>query len=106
SVTMSRASGADAYVHSFGTGVRSCFRSSSVNGEVIGALVSARLLLPQLHQDVVQKRRGAEPVEIGRQPLRAKRLVQLDEVLHGLFGLADPAGRLHADHAPGFLVDV
>src|SRR5437773_6117157 len=27
---MSRASGAGAYAHSFGTGVRSCFRSSSV----------------------------------------------------------------------------
>src|SRR6266700_7462290 len=47
---MSRASGADAYVHSDGTGARSCFRSSSVNGEVVRALVRARLLLPELHQ--------------------------------------------------------
>src|SRR5919201_6790706 len=103
---MSSASGADAYVQSDGTGARSRFRSSSVNGEVVRALVRARLLLPQLHQDVVQQRRGAEAVEVGRKPVRAERLVQLHEVLHRLLRLADAAGRLHADHAAGLVVDV
>src|SRR5690349_5963938 len=95
SVTMSRASGAGAYVQPDGTGARSCFRSSSVNGEVVRALVCARLLLPQLHQDVVQQRRRAEPVQVRRQPVRPERLVELHEVLHRLLRLADTAGGLH-----------
>src|SRR5437867_12105330 len=103
---MSRASGAGAYVQSFGTGARSCVRSRSVKGEVVRALVGARPLLPQLHEDVVEERRGAEAVEIGSQPVHAKRFVQLDEVLDGLLRLADATCGLHSDHATGFLVDV
>src|SRR5207302_5250578 len=61
----SRASGAGAYVQSFGTGARSCFRSSSVKREVVRALVGARALLAQLHQDVVEERRRAETIEVG-----------------------------------------
>src|SRR3954464_13258052 len=104
---MSRDSGAGAYVQSDGTGAPgSCFRSSSVNGEVVRALVRARLLLPQLHEHVVQQRGRAESVEIWRQPLGPERLVQLDEVLPRLLRLANPAGRLHADHATGLRVHV
>src|SRR5881397_1786436 len=104
--TMSRASGAGAYVQSFGTGARSCLRSSSVKREVIRTLVRARALLAQLHQDVVQERRCAEAVKIGSQPVHSERFVQLDEVLDGLFCLADATCRLHSDHAAGFLVHV
>src|SRR5919204_4535124 len=103
---MSRASGAEAYVQSDGTGARSRFRSSSVNGEVVRALVRARLLLPQLHEDVVEQRRRAETIEVGGQPIGTERLVQLDEVLHRLLRLADPACGLHADHPPRLVVDV
>src|SRR5438132_10004252 len=103
---MSRASGADAYVHSEGTGARSRFRSSSVKGEVVRALVRARLLLPELHEDVVEERGRPEPVEVGREPVRPERLVELDQVLHGLLRLADAARRLHSDHATGLVVDV
>src|SRR5437588_10529450 len=103
---MSRASGADAYVHWEGTGARSFFRSSSVKGEVVRALVRARLLLPQLHENVVEQRRRAEPVEVRRQPVRSECLVELDEVLDGLLRLTDAACRLHPDHATGLVVDV
>src|SRR5881396_3039222 len=103
---MSRASGAGAYVHSFGTGARSCFRSRSVNGEVVRALVRAGLLLPELHEHVVEERRGAETIEVRRQPFGAECLVQLHEVLHRLLRLPDAAGRLHADDAAGLRVDV
>src|SRR5207302_10007064 len=102
----SRASGAGAYVQSFGTGARSCFRSSSVKREVVRALVGARALLAQLHQDVVEERRRAETIEVGRQPVHAERLVQLDEVLHSLFRLADATCRLHSDHPACLLVHV
>src|SRR5262249_61162701 len=98
---MSRASGAGAYVQSDGTGARSCFRSSSVNGEVVRALVRARLLLPQLHQHVVQERRRAEPVQVRREPVRAEGFVQLNEVLHCLLRLADAACRLYLGTAAG-----
>src|SRR5205809_5387826 len=98
---MSRASGADAYVHSEGTGARSCFRSSSVKGEVVRALVRARLLLPKLHQEIVQERRRAEPVQVRRKPVGTECLVQLHEVLDGLLRLADASRRLHPDHAAG-----
>src|SRR6266536_6331299 len=100
---MSRASGAAAYVQSFGTGVRFCLRSTSVNGEVVRALVRPRPLLAQLHQHVIEQGRGAQPVEVGREPVRAQRLVQLDEVLDGLLRLADSACRLHSDASAGFL---
>src|SRR6059058_1269827 len=103
---MSRASGAGAYVQSFGTGVRFCLRSSSVKGEVVRVLIRAGAFLAQLHQDVVEKRRGAETVEIRREPVGAERLVQLDEVLDGLLRLADSTRRLHSDAAAGLLVDV
>src|SRR5207244_11278190 len=94
---MSRASGAGAYVQSDGTGARSCFRSSSVNSEVVRALVRARLLLAELHEDVVQQRRRAEAVEIGRQPIRPECFMQLDEILDGLLRLADASGRLRSE---------
>src|SRR6266571_546574 len=98
--TTSRASGADAYVHSFGTGARSRLRSSSVKCEVVRALVRAGAFLAQLHQQVVEERRGADAVEIGSQPVHAERLVQLDEVLDRLLRLANSTCGLHSDHAP------
>src|SRR5713101_8289357 len=103
---MSRDSGAGAYVQSFGTGACSCFRSSSVNGEVVGALVRARLLLPELHQHVVEERRGAQPIEVGRQPFWPERLVQLNEVLNGLLRLTNAAGGLHPHHPARLLANV
>src|SRR5579859_1789040 len=103
---MSRASGAGAYSQPAGAGTEASLFSTSVNGEVVRALVAAGLLLADLHQHVVQERRGAEPVEVGRQPLRAERLVELDEVLDRLLRLADAAGGLHTDLPSGLLVDV
>src|SRR5581483_5337894 len=46
------------------------FMHMSVDGEVVGALVRAGLLLAQLHEDVVQERRRTEAIELGRQPFR------------------------------------
>src|SRR5207248_1146893 len=48
----------------------------------------------------------AGPVEVGGEPLRAERLVELDEVLHGLLRLPDAAGRLHADPPARLVVHV
>src|SRR5690348_4644381 len=98
---MSVASGAGAYVQSFGTGARSCLCSRSVNGEVIRALIRARLLLADLHEDVVQKRRRADAVAVGGEPVDAERLVDEDEVLHRVLRGAHAAGRLEADDATG-----
>src|SRR5271154_3465261 len=47
--------------------------SLSVEGEVVGALVRAGALDPKLHEDVVEERRRAEPVQLRRQPLRTER---------------------------------
>src|ERR1051326_3765308 len=96
---MSVDSGAGAYVQSFGTGARSCLCSSSVNGEVVGALVRARLLLAELHEHVVQERGGADAVAVGREPVDAECLVDEDEVLDRLLRGAHAAGRLEADDA-------
>src|SRR5919198_6347657 len=104
--TMSRASGAGAYVQSGGTGERSGVRSRSVKCEVVGALVRARPLLPKLHQDVIQQRGGADAIEVGREPVDPECLVQLDEVLHRLLRLADAARRLHPDHTSGLDVNL
>src|SRR6266540_6486722 len=103
---MSRDSGAGAYAHSAGTGARSCFRSRSVKSEVVRTLITAGFFLADLHQDVVEERRGAEAVQIRRQPVGAEGLVHEHEVLDGLFRRPDPARRLEADHAAGLVVDV
>src|SRR5581483_8816384 len=79
---------------------------ASVDGEVVGALVGAGLLLAELHEDVVEERRRAEPVQLRAQPLLAERLVDEHEVLHRLLRLADPAGRLEADMPTGLIVHV
>src|SRR5213083_313826 len=94
---MSRDSGAGAYVHSLGTGARSCLRSRSVKGEVVRALVHARLLLPQLHEAVVEERRRADSVAVGGQPVGPERLVHEHEMLDRLLRGADAAGGLEAD---------
>src|SRR3954451_9063177 len=103
---MSRDSGAGAYVQSAGTGDALCFRSSSVNGEVIRALIRARLLLAQLHEDVVEERRRADPVEGGRQPVGTDRLGDEHEMLDRLLRRPNTARRLEADEASGLLVHV
>src|SRR3954447_22138561 len=107
---MARASGAGAYSHSVSAGRCVVWRSSSaipsVHREVVGALVLARALLADLHEHVVQERRGAEAEEVGRQPFGAERLVHEDEVLDGLLGGADAAGRLDADAPAGLVLHV
>src|SRR6266516_526032 len=103
---MSRDSGTGAYVQSLGTGARSCLRSRSVNGEVIRALVHARLLLPELHQAVVQERRRADAIAVGCQPVGAERLMDEHQVLDRLLRGAHSAGGLEPDDAAGLLVDV
>src|SRR3954469_12322644 len=103
---MSVNSGAGAYVQSAGTGERSPLLTTSVIGEVVLRLVRARLLLAQLHQDVVDEARRPDAVEVGRQPLRAERLVHLHQVLDRVLRGADAARGLHADAATGLLVDV
>ena len=56
SVTMSRDSGAGAYVQSVGTGARSLrFARAQSIGEVVLRLVGAGPLLAELHQDVVER---------------------------------------------------
>src|SRR3954464_9549870 len=101
---MSRDSGAVSYSQPPGMGAWSCFRSSSVNREVVRALVAAGLFLPNLHQDVVQERGGAEAVEVGRQPVDAERLVREDEVVDSLLRVADAARGLEADAPAGLVV--
>src|SRR3954447_3832299 len=103
SLTTAVDSGAGAYVQSFGTGARSCLRWISVKGEVVGSLVRAGLLLAELHEDVVQERRRAEPVEVGCEPVGAERLVHEHEVLDRLLRLADAACGLEADAPAGLL---
>src|SRR5947209_17122625 len=103
---MSSDSGAGAYVHSCGTGARSCLRSSSVKGEVVRALVRAGLFLPQLHEHVVQQGRRADAVAVGREPLGTERLVHEHEMLDRVLRGADAAGRLEADDAARLLVNV
>src|SRR5512132_3750931 len=93
SLTMSRDSGAGAYSNADGTGERSCFLSISVKREVVRALVAPGLLLPDLEEQVVQKRGGAEAEEIGRQPLGPQRLVHDHQVLDCLLCLTDAARR-------------
>src|SRR5215471_12455906 len=78
----------------------------SVQREVVAALVRAGALLAELHETVIQERRGAEPVQIRREPLRAERLVHEYEMLHRLLRLPDSAGRLEADAAARLLVHV
>src|SRR5436853_7330494 len=103
---MSVDSGAGAYAQSAGTGLRSLRFSRSVIGEVVLRLVRTRLLLAELHEDVVDEARRTDPVEVGRQPVGAEHLVHLDEVLDRVLRGADAASRLHADLAPRLLVDV
>src|SRR5215217_22593 len=103
---MSRDSGAVSYSQPTGMGAWSCFRSSSVNREVVRALVAAGLFLADLHQDVVQERGSAEAVEVRREPVDAKRLVGEHQVLDRLLRVADAAGGLEADAPAGFVVDV
>src|SRR5436853_7348986 len=101
---MSVDSGAGAYAHSFGTGARSCLCSSSVNGEVVRALIAAGLLLAQLHQNVVEKRRRADAVTVGSQPVDAERFVDEDEMLDRVLRDAHASGGLEADDAAGLLM--
>src|SRR5437588_9308677 len=101
---MSRASGAGAYAQSFGTGARSCFRSMSVNGEVVGALIHPGLLLSQLHEDVVEERGRSDAVAVGRQPVGAERLVHENQMLHRLLRPAHASRGLEAHDAARLLV--
>src|SRR3954452_25406225 len=104
--TMSRDSGAGAYVQSVGTGARSCLRSSSVNGEVVRALVPAGLLLAELHEHVVQERRCADAVAVRREPVGAECLVHEDQMLDRILRGAHAAGGLEADDASGLVMHV
>src|SRR5204862_3043456 len=103
---MSLDSGAGAYVQPVGTGARSCLRSTSVKGEVVGALVRARLLLAELHEHVVQERGGADAVAVRGQPVRPERLVYEDQVLDRLLRGAHAAGGLESDDPAGLVLDV
>src|SRR5262249_41672305 len=58
--------------------------SLSVSREVVAALVDAGALLAQLHEDVVEQRGRAEPVQLGGQPVRPQCFVHEDEMLHRL----------------------
>src|SRR3954453_14440311 len=103
---MSVDSGGGAYVQSRGTGELSWRLSRSVIREVVLRLVDAGLLLAQLHQDVVDEARGADPVEVWRQPVGPERLVHLHQVLDRVLRCSDAARRLHADLASGLRVYV
>src|SRR5262249_5851295 len=69
----------------------------SVDREVIAGLIAPRLLLAELHEDVVQERRGAEAEEVRCHPLRAEGLVEGDEVLDRLLRSPDAPSRLDPD---------
>src|SRR5260221_435302 len=79
--------------------IRHLYSSSppSIDREVVPTLIGAGLLLAQLHQDVVQERRGSKPEQLRRHPRLAHRLVQQDEVCEGELGVRDAAGRLPPD---------
>src|SRR5262249_7687521 len=57
---------------------------ASVEREVVRALVDARLLLAELHEDVVEQRRRTDAVQIRIEPVRPERLVHEDQVLDRL----------------------
>src|SRR6266545_3522522 len=77
-----------------------------VLGEVVAGLVAAGALLGELHEAVVEQAGGAEAEPLRGEPVGTEGLVDQDQVLDGLLGGADPAGRLHADHAAGAVVEV
>src|SRR5438874_3567762 len=108
--TTSRDSGAGEYSQPVGiaavSGRCATSRLSLVNREVVRVLVTAGALLMYLHEHVVEQRRGPEPIAVRGEPGEAERFVHLDEVLHRLLRLTDPARRLHPDDTAGLFVDV
>src|SRR2546421_6910657 len=108
--TTSRDSGAGEYSQPVGIAAVSArcatSRLSLVNREVVRVLVTAGAFLTNLHEHVVEQRRRAETIAVRREPGEPKRLVHLDEVLHRLLRLTDPARRLHPDDTAGLFVDV
>src|SRR6266498_4707088 len=112
--TNSRDSGAGAYSQA-GTlsGVRSSRRSISdtfspwsVDSGVIGALVGAGPLLLDLHQHIVQERGRSDPEQVLGHPVGTQCLVQQDQVLDGLLGLADSTGHLDPYPSPGLVIEI
>src|SRR5688572_13341578 len=71
--------------------------AASVQREVVGVLVATGPLELDLHEHVVEQRRGAEAEPVRRHPAGTERLVQDDQVLDRLLGRLDTAGRLHPD---------
>src|SRR5205085_10860091 len=73
----------------------------SVDREVIARLVSACALLLDLHQHIVEQRRGAEAESLGRHPVRTEGLIQHHEVGDRLLRGADPTRRLEPNRTAG-----
>src|SRR5919201_2853669 len=111
---MSRDSGAGAYSHDLrvSTPPRSACSSwsvtarSSIDGEVVSALVGAGSLLADLHQRVVQQRGRPDPEQVGCHPLVPESLVQQDQVVDGLFRLTDAPGHLPPAPPAGLVEEV
>src|SRR5712692_4034387 len=78
----------------------------SVDREVVAGLVSARALLLDLHQHVVEQSRRAEPEPFGSHPLGTERLIQHDQVGDGLLGRADAARGFEPDRPTGLTDEV
>src|SRR5690554_5209276 len=70
---------------------------ASVDRDVIGAGVVAGCELLALQEDIVEQARGAEAEQVRLQPLLPRGLGDRDDVLDGIFGGADAAGRFHTD---------
>src|SRR2546425_2895822 len=66
----------------------------SIDREVVGSLVGTGALLVDLHEDVVEQRRCADPKQVGRHPVWPQRLVEQHQILDGLLRLADSSGNL------------
>src|SRR3954471_22326354 len=83
----------------------SSLTSPLIQCEVVPRLIRPRLLFPQLHQHVIEKRGGSETEEVRRHVLRPHRFVQENEIRQRQFGGGDAAGRLHPDFLAGDVLE-
>src|SRR5689334_14064851 len=100
--TWSVASGAGAYSKGWGLASSRPGRfaiaiRSSILCEVVLRLVCPGALLGDLHENVVEEARGAQPEAVRGHPFRAKCLPEQHQVGDGELGGADPARRFEAD---------
>src|SRR4051794_38861661 len=96
--TIERDSGAGAYSN---RGAGRVGEDMSVHAHVVGAGVVAGAELLALQEQVVEQAGRPEAEPVGGQPVRAGGLVDQHQVLDGVLGRPDAAGRLDPDLATG-----